>query len=73
MKKIKIYDDRGKNDDYTCTAIYEDDFIILALIDEKEAVGCCLTEAERRIVINKENREVLFYNNYFYYMERETQ
>lgn len=70
MKKIKIYDDRGKHDDYTCTAIYEDDFIILALIDEKEAAGF-LTEAERRIVINKENRQVLFYNNDFYYMERE--
>lgn len=71
MKKIKIYDDCGRNSDYTCTAIYEDDFIILALIDEVEAAGY-LTEAERRIVINKENRQVLFYNNDFYYMEKES-
>jgi hypothetical protein len=71
MKKIKIYDDCGRNEDYTCTAIYEDDFIILALIDEVQAAGY-LTEAERRIVINKENRQVLFYNNQFYYMEKES-
>lgn len=70
MRKIKIYDDRGKNADYTCTAIFEDDHIILALIDENDAAGY-LTEAERRILINKDNRQVLFYNNDFYYMERE--
>lgn len=70
MKKIKIYDDRGKHSDYTCTPIFEDDHIILALIDEKDADGY-LTEAERRILINKDNRQVLFYNNDFYYMERE--
>jgi len=70
MKKIKIYDDRGKNADFNCTAIFEDDHIILALIDEEDADGY-LTEAERRILINKDNRQVLFYNNDFYYMERE--
>jgi hypothetical protein len=68
MKTMRIYDDTGRNQDYTCSAIYEDDFIILALITENEASDH-LSEADRRILINKQKRTVVFADNDFYLLD----
>jgi hypothetical protein len=68
---MRIYDDTGRNQDYTCMAIYEDDFIILALIDENEDSNH-LSEADRRILINKEKRTVIFAESDFYLLDENT-
>lgn len=68
---MRIYDDTGRNQDYTCSAIYEDDFVILALITENYESEH-LSEADRRILINKQKRTVVFADNYFYLLDEST-
>lgn len=71
MKTMRIYDDTGRNQDYTCSAIYEDDFVILALITENDESDH-LSEADRRILINKQKRTVVFADNDFYLLDEST-
>lgn len=70
MKKMRIYDDTGRNQDYTCTPVYEDEYIILALIDN-DIDSAHLSEADRRILINKEKRTVVFADNDFYRVDED--